>query len=148
MHFTEKTSLIPEKTELDFWRLCGMLTIKGGIHHEYRTTALFYGIVQNTELFHCRTAAIYYVAHAVPQYHVAEGRTGDKAVLPGKRNGVADFGGKADPAGIVPLAERYENTIQRVRNRGRGLAGEMTIAISDEQQFPEGLIGAVNSLIN
>lgn len=48
---------------------------------------------------------------------------------------------------IVPLAVRYENTIQRVRNRGRGLAGEMTIAISDEQQLPEGLIGAVRGFM-
>lgn len=48
---------------------------------------------------------------------------------------------------IGPLAERYDVMMQRVKNRGRGLAGELSIAISNEQQMPEGLIGAVRGFI-
>lgn len=48
---------------------------------------------------------------------------------------------------IGPLSERYEVMVQRVRNRGNGLTGEMTIAISNEQQMPEGLIAAVRGFI-
>lgn len=48
---------------------------------------------------------------------------------------------------ITPLAERYQVMMQRVKNRGNGLAGELNVAISNEQQMPEGLIGAVRGFI-
>lgn len=66
-----------------------------------------------------------------------------------RENGVVSLtpAGKLLGQEIGPLAERYEVLVQRVRNRGTGLAGEMTIAVSNEQQMPEGLIGAVRGFI-
>ena len=48
---------------------------------------------------------------------------------------------------IQPLAERYENMIQKLRNRGNGLTGELHIAISNEQQMPERLIQSVRGFM-
>lgn len=48
---------------------------------------------------------------------------------------------------ITPLAARYEGLVQRLRNRGNGLAGELCIAVSNEQQLPEGLIHTVRSFM-
>ena len=44
---------------------------------------------------------------------------------------------------LEPLAIRYEGLLQRVRNLGNGLAGEIHIALSNEQQMPDALLRAV-----
>ena len=44
---------------------------------------------------------------------------------------------------LEPLAMRYDGLLQRVRNLGTGLAGELHIALSDEQQMPDVLLRGV-----
>ena len=46
---------------------------------------------------------------------------------------------------LEPLAIRYDGLLQRVRNLGSGLAGELHIALSNEQQMPTGLYQAIKS---
>lgn len=55
--------------------------------------------------------------------------------------------GKLMQEEIQPLAARYEVMLQRLRNRGNGLTGELTIGISNEQQFPEHLLQVVRSFV-
>ena len=46
---------------------------------------------------------------------------------------------------LEPLAVRYEGMLRRVKNLGSGLAGELHIALSTEQQMPDRLLWAVKS---
>lgn len=46
---------------------------------------------------------------------------------------------------MEPLAIRYDGLLQRVRNLGSGLAGEIHIALSNEQQMPDSLIKAIKA---
>lgn len=46
---------------------------------------------------------------------------------------------------LEPLAIRYDGLLQRVRNLGSGLAGEIHIALSNEQQMPDSMIKAVKA---
>lgn len=62
-----------------------------------------------------------------------------------RENGVVSL----TPAGqlllqdLQPLAIRYHGLLQRVRNLGSGLAGELHIALSNEQQMPDLLLRAI-----
>ena len=56
--------------------------------------------------------------------------------------------GKLMQEELKPLSARYETMLQHLRNRGRGLTGELTIAISNEQQFPERLIQSVRGFMH
>ena len=46
---------------------------------------------------------------------------------------------------IGPLTVRYDGILQRVRNLGTGLAGELHIALSSEQQMPDTLLRMVKA---
>lgn len=46
---------------------------------------------------------------------------------------------------VLPLSMRYEGMLRRVRNVGNGLAGELHIALSEEQQMPSSLLFAIKS---
>ena len=46
---------------------------------------------------------------------------------------------------VLPLSMRYEGMLRRVRNVGNGLAGELHIALSEEQQLPSSLLFAIKS---
>ena len=56
--------------------------------------------------------------------------------------------GKLMQEELKPLSARYETMLQHLRNRGSGLTGELTIAISNEQQFPDRLIQSVRSFMH
>lgn len=46
---------------------------------------------------------------------------------------------------LEPLSVRYEGMLRRVKNLGSGLAGELHITLSNEQQMPEPLLSAVKA---
>lgn len=46
---------------------------------------------------------------------------------------------------LEPLSVRYEGMLRRVKNLGNGLAGELHITLSNEQQMPESLLPAVKA---
>lgn len=49
---------------------------------------------------------------------------------------------------LQPIAMRYESLLQRVRAVGNGMAGELHIALSTEQQMPDTLLQAIKSFSN
>ena len=46
---------------------------------------------------------------------------------------------------LEPLSLRYAGMLRRVKNLGSGLAGEIHIALSNEQQMPESLLSAIKT---
>ncbi len=44
---------------------------------------------------------------------------------------------------LEPLSERYEDLMHRVQNRDAGITGELTIALSMEQQMPHTLLSSI-----
>lgn len=46
---------------------------------------------------------------------------------------------------LEPLSVRYAGMLRRVKNLGNGLAGELHIALSNEQQMPELLLSAIKT---
>ena len=46
---------------------------------------------------------------------------------------------------MEPLSLRYDGLLRRVKNLGSGLAGEIHIALSNEQQMPDTLISAIKA---
>ncbi len=49
---------------------------------------------------------------------------------------------------LEPLSARYEDLLHRVRNRGAGITGELTIGLSAEQQMPDALLTAIRHFMS